>query len=110
MEQFKIIRYFFRDKVDIILLLTAIAFMVKDFGRFSFLGVVIMYILCVMWRMGTAMDNLNEYVTDKDYRQQLKLYPVPGVIPRRRKTIFAIIVDFIFWIGLISVFVFFIMQ
>jgi hypothetical protein len=103
----KIFRYLFRDKVDFILLLICIALMVKNFPGYAVLGIFVLYIFSVMWRMGNLMDIINENVTVKSLRQKLGLYPVPGVRPVKKLTIFGLIVTIIFWIGTIGVLVYF---
>ena len=97
----KLIRYLLRDKVDLILLLVLISLLITQFGSYSLmegvLSMFILYILGAMWRMGTAMDIINDNVMNIQVRKQLGLHPIAGSYYNNKKPILSIIFDFIFW-------------
>ena len=99
MKNFKFFRYLFRDKVDLIFLFTMLTLLISDIDiKKSFFAIFIAYIVGVMWRMGTAMDIINNNVTSPLLRQLLNLPSIVGDVKYIKKTTFAKIVDIIFWI------------
>ena len=106
MKNFKFFRYLLRDKVDFIILLILIAFTIKDFQNNFYLLGLIVYLLGVMRRMGTAMDVINDNVTNKELRLKLGLSSIVGSERFIRRTIFAKITDAIFWLAILGMLVY----
>jgi hypothetical protein len=110
----KFFRYLIRDKVDFILLLILISLLIIEFNNSGLLkgilSIFILYVLGVTWRMGKAMDIINEYVIDRTLRISLGMHPIPGEHYIKRKTWFARIIDIIFWLALIVVLTYFIIT
>jgi len=98
----RLIKFIFRDKVDLIILFVVIAFLIRDFERYAFLGIIVLYIIGVMYRMGIAMENLDLYVTNADYRKKLKLYPLIGFSYKPKGNTLSKVVEFIFWAALVG--------
>lgn len=85
--QTKLVRFLFRDKVDLIMLILSIMFVVLYFiktpevssdnfsdGNFSaWIAILCLYILGSIWRMGSLVDSLKQYVTNPEYRRHLGL-------------------------------------
>ena len=72
----------FRDFVDTMLLLVMISFIVKesldvrpDMFLIGIISMFVLYILGVMWRMGAAIETLNENITDEATRLELHMLP-----------------------------------
>lgn len=106
-----IIRYLSRSGVDFILLVVSICVGIKivdsNPAGSAILSFFALYILGAIFRMGQATDIINECVTDKKYRRELNLHPVPGDIYKPKMTIFARIVQVIFWLGFIGIMTYF---
>lgn len=77
-------RYLNYDLIDLILLLLFISLLIRsmigDWFRISpyiigGLVFAIIYILGLMFRMGSAKDMLNEYITDESVRRRLGMNP-----------------------------------
>jgi hypothetical protein len=110
----KTIRLLFRDKVDLLLLLTIIAISVKNLINGGDLQpinyIFILYIIGVMVRSASAFNLLNHNVTSLPLRWKLKLHPVPGELKEVRRTTFGTIVYLIFWLGTLSILVFWVLS
>lgn len=110
----KLFRYLFKDKVDLILLLFIVAMSVKNFtvtGKFEFVNaLLILYILGTMYRMGALWDLLNNNVTVRKLRQDLKLHPIPGEINPIRRKGFGLVVYALFWVVLIGILTLYILR
>lgn len=110
----KFIRYLLRDKVDFILLLVLISLLITQFNEFGLsegiLSIFILYVFGVTWRMGTAIDIINDNVIDRELRVRLGMHPIPGECYIKRKTWFARIVDIIFWLVLIGLLTYFVIT
>jgi len=111
-KQPKLLRYLLRDKVDFILLLITISFLIAGMKTFNsrnpndftvaWLGVFILYIIGVTIRTGTSMDIIDKYVYDPLVREELGLNRIMGVTYKPKSTVFAKIVDVLFWAALIG--------
>jgi hypothetical protein len=91
-----------------------ISLLITQFNEFGLsevvLAIFILYILGVTWRMGMAMDIINEYVIDRTIRISLGMHPIPGERYIKRKTWFALIVDIIFWLAVFGILIYFVLT
>jgi len=77
-------RYLNYDLIDLILLLLFVSVLIRSLigGWYSIspyiigsLSFAILYILGVMFRMGSAKDLMNEYITDESIRRKMGMNP-----------------------------------
>ena len=80
----KILHYLNRDLIDLILLILFLSLLIKAImnswwliSPYIIAGIVftIIYTLGVMWRMGGAMDSMNENIKDLSVRQSMGMNP-----------------------------------